>query len=874
MKMTTSMIYSKSILKFQSSNYVSMYLVCFFLIQLFSANINLVHAQKHSVSNKTQLSGEAPKLAKDGWGFEIYDSNGKWEEIGPTTSAPFNINGVGRLSCMHIDQENDSLILVGSPTGGLYYSENFGETWHNGGLDRPIDYGIRMLTPGIASIVISHKNDKTYWIIATGDKDDDFSPCKGILRTTDKGKTWEDISGDIPFGNNWNNNKTRKLLAHPENSDIIFAATSRGIYKTTNALVENPDKVKWEKLLDDDDSYKTGFFDIEFQQGNPDNLFASREYLDYIWKEMNSNELVMSTDGGESWNSMPGIDSILPDKATQKMRILIETTPANKNLLWVKVSVRPETKKDQFYTFNIESQTWSHLSQSYGASACSRNGFAISPLDENIIYYGYVSSYKSLSGGKKWQTDNHFPKKRRHPHSDVHDMKFSSDGNTIWAATDGGIFRKTGHDHKLWEDKTAGIGIAMVHYFDNSRLNPDLYLFGGYDVHSQLFNRETQIWTDKGKGDGYGCAFDNSETGTYYVSNSYSLYRFKENQNVMGKSFKPPFWDRHVVINPQKHNVLFVSNGDKILRSKDQGETWASITSQLGYSMDDYIFYDMHVAEGDSNYLYIRAQAGKNSEHPLILKSTNVCIEDPDSVVWQDITPVNIPNRWIGHIEVDYENPDRIWIVLVSFEKQKIFEYHNSIWTDITGNLVKHSMALNGLAHLHGTNDGIFAAGSKGVFFRPDKQSDWLLYKPGLPNTDTRAGIRINYCSGKIVAGTYGRGLWETDLPENLKSVPVIGKNDHWKGYRIIMQNLTIPTGSTLTISGLVEFAEDNKIIIEPNARLIVDGGTLKNMACYENWGGIELVEKKSFWNWLIKTKPHLEIINGGNIIGGSIITH
>jgi hypothetical protein len=53
-----------------------------------------------------------------------YDINGVWDEIGPVTSSDQGTDDVGRLSCIEIDPENDSVILCGSPVGGLYYTLN------------------------------------------------------------------------------------------------------------------------------------------------------------------------------------------------------------------------------------------------------------------------------------------------------------------------------------------------------------------------------------------------------------------------------------------------------------------------------------------------------------------------------------------------------------------------------------------------------------------------------------------------------------------------------------------------------------------------------------------------------------------------------
>jgi hypothetical protein len=150
-----------------------------------------------------------------------------------------------------------------------------------------------------------------------------------------------------------------------------------------------------------------------------------------------------------------------------------------------------------------------------------RNGFAVSPVNENLIYAATVNTYVTYDGGVNWTKDNNdytinqYSKKC--PHSDVQDLKFNASGTEIWAASDGGPFMKNTQVPEIgWQNKVNEIGVAIIHYFDQSKIDPNYYVFGGYDVHSQLYdkNQIQYSWTNLGGGDGYGCAFDNEELGT------------------------------------------------------------------------------------------------------------------------------------------------------------------------------------------------------------------------------------------------------------------------------------------------------------------------------------------------------------------------
>ena len=109
-----------------------------------------------------------------------------------------------------------------------------------------------------------------------------------------------------------------------------------------------------------------------------------------------------------------------------------------------------------------------------------------------------------------------------------------------------------------------------------------------------------------------------------------------------------------------------------------------------------------------------------------------------------------------------------------------------------------------------------------------------------LPNVEIY-DIKANYTKGTILAGTMGRGMWEADLPCTDNEQPLgLLSNQTWSDYRRILQNITIETGVTLTITGEISFGQDAKIIVKQGATLIIDGGKVTN-ACHNLWNGIEV---------------------------------
>ena len=705
--------------------------------------------------------------------FDYWNKKNLWDEVGPLTSSNNNTDDVGRLSCIEIDPINDSIVLAGSPSGGLYYTFDKGNSWINAGLDRPMEeHGLNFFTPGISSIIIIHENGKTYWILATGDKDHVFSSSKGVIRSTDFGNNWHLLNGIQPEHLPESDYYIRKLVKHPDNPNVLFAATSRGIYKTSNALAENPEDVKWLKILDDPDSNGEGYFDLEFHKTQPNIIIASKEY-----REANTivgDEIIWSTDGGDNWEPFPNINEILPIGTEFTFFLsLLELTQANENLMYV--YTKGKEKSDYFNIFrkyNFTDSSWSHLDTIHYKYGNGRNGFAASPVDENLIYCATVDTYCSTDGGNSWQWDNDVfeidGEYKRFPHSDIQELKFNKEGTEVWAASDGGPFLKILKD-SIWINKVNNIGLAIILKFDNSEIDPDKYLFGGWDVGSQLYSKNQNKWKHLGSGDGYGCAFDNEENGTFYtvgyIYNHNNIYSFK-NWTTDSVLKYGNFWHANIVINPVNHKTLYLSLGDKIARSFNQGESWEILVTveDLGLEVGQHILLDIHVAESNGNYLYLQVVNVKGGEGHRIYKSENANASR-FSIQWNDISPQNMPSSWFTDIAVNDRNQDNIWASFSGSGDTKIMEYRDDIWTNITGNLQSYNSGVYTIAHLKGTSGGLFAGTYYGTFYRENETKNWKLYKPGLPNVKP-VDLKINHKSGKIVIGLDGRGIWETDLPE------------------------------------------------------------------------------------------------------------
>jgi hypothetical protein len=87
-----------------------------------------------------------------------------------------------------------------------------------------------------------------------------------------------------------------------------------------------------------------------------------------------------------------------------------------------------------------------------------------------------------------------------------------------------------------------------------------------------------------------------------------------------------------------------------------------------------------------------------------------------------------------------------------------------------------------------------------GVYHKDNTMNDWVPYMNNLPNVVVNE-LEINYNTQKIVAATFGRGVWESGLNTNSTYVNNIGYD---------IQIYPNPTEDIVTIQGLY----DNSFVI------------------------------------------------------------
>lgn len=115
-----------------------------------------------------------------------------------------------------------NVIWTGSDDGLVHVTRDGGKSWSN------VFVNVPGLKPNawIPTVEASHFDAGTAYVAADHHQDDDYTPF--FYMTTDYGKTWKSIRGDLPDQTLW----SHVIREDPRNRNILYAGTEAGIWAT------------------------------------------------------------------------------------------------------------------------------------------------------------------------------------------------------------------------------------------------------------------------------------------------------------------------------------------------------------------------------------------------------------------------------------------------------------------------------------------------------------------------------------------------------------------------------------------------------------------------------------------------------------------
>ncbi|MEO0727541.1 MAG: T9SS type A sorting domain-containing protein [Bacteroidota bacterium] len=761
---------------------------------------------------------------------------GPWEAMGP-------VNRGGRTLILEFNPQNPNTLWIGTASGGLWrsYTEGLGaEAWEY------VDIGFPVL--GVSSIAFA-PGDSTTLYIGTGEvynyqaagtgaayRSTRGSYGMGIFKSTDGGVSWE-LSLDWSYDQNrgiWD------IAVDPQNSNIVFAATTHGVYKSIDA------GANWERVLN-----LVMANDLVIHPTNSNLILAGIGNLGSPGKGMFRSE-----DGGESWQSIT--QNIPP---TFQGKIQLSHAPSNPDIVYASIG--------NGFTFQ-DGATWLLRSTDFGATWTQVNDLdysrwqgwfahdiGVSIDDPNELVLVGIEAWRSTNGGQTIvpEADNGGGPDNPAPddnsfgdevHSDCHDVKYHpTNPNIVYVVSDGGVHRSIDRGQTY---QFANGGLQNVQFYNgfSNAVQDASFCLGGLQDNGTIRWNGDNTWTKIAGGDGAWTAINPQDPGTYYASSQYlNVRRIREGEGTVfmdipeipEEAFIAPY-----VVCPTDGNIIYAGSA-AMAKTTDGGDNWALTNNNS--TLDGNPILSIGVTHNPD---VVYCATAPTTIFGGIRGNFFVTIDGGQT--WQNQTGI-LPDRYPMDIAIDPTDEATAYIVFSGFGSGHVFKTidYGATWNDISGDLP--DIPTNAVVVDPLYPNQIYVGNDFGVYVSTNGGGNWESFQTGLYDATMIFDLVVSPSNRKLRAATHGNGAFERDLLEEVVDVEQVPD--------LVQQFSVYPNPATTNTTVSFELQEASDLSI----RLLTIGGQL-----VEEWTANRYPAGKHQVPWDCTELPkgsYLLQLNGGN---------
>jgi photosystem II stability/assembly factor-like uncharacterized protein len=706
-------------------------------------------------------------------------------------------------------------MFAGARTGGVWRTTNNGTTWE------PVTDSVGMASVGALAVAPSDAN--VVWA-GTGDNSLTRSAYwgDGVYKSTDGGTTWTNM------GLRDTQHIARIVIHPTNPDIVWMAALGhlgtpneeRGVFKTIDG------GRTWQKQLFVNDT--SGAVDLAIDRRDPNVLYAAMyDAIRLPWKIMEARPgggIFKTTDGGAKWEKLT---NGLPQGTTGRIGLdICRKNPDIVYAVVDNFSLRPgatEQRDTSFaapasyvggevYRTDDSGRTWRRVSRE-GEDVSRKAGYSfnqlrVDPNNPDRVFITGSNMIQSNDGGQTWAglvggrggypfitTFGDFRSFWIDPEDSAH-MIATSDGG-VSVSYDGGV--TSDHFANLRLGEFYAIGVDM---------DQPYHIYGGLQDHeswrgpSNGWSGRINIddWVSVGIGDGMYNEPDPTGRWLYNTQEFGTLGRvdLETRTRTIVDPTKPnaphPFpnvrplggrganaspdsvlyrfnWIAPVRISPHDHNTIYYGS-QFLLRSRDRGDHWEVISPDLTTNDPDKI----NTQNTSIQHCTIVTIAESPAQAGVIWVGTDdgkVQVTRDAGAHWSDTT-ANVAaaggplDAWVSRVFASRFEAGTAYITK-SRRRQDDFRPFvfrttdfGATWTRITSGLREVAEATS-IVEDTVERDLLFLSTSVGVFASFDHGGNWVSFKSNMgpaPVTD----LLVHPREGDLVVGTYGRGVWVTNI--------------------------------------------------------------------------------------------------------------
>ncbi len=663
-----------------------------------------------------------------------------WYSLGPT-----NIGG--RTLSIAIDPFDSDIVWLGSASGGLWKSTT-GGLGANAWSYVPTGYPVL----GISCIAMPPNNPSVMYI-GTGETYSYGTSVNGLLERPTRGSVGMGILKSTDGGNTWSPSLDWQyqqkrgvwdIQINPLDPNIVYAATTEGIYKTSDA------GANWTQV----------FHEIMVMDLLLDPLDTNYIYAGVGNAGSPNSGIYRSSDGGTNWTRL---SAGLPPTGNTG-RITLDINKQNHNSLIALVADLYSTIG--IYNSRDKGNTWTPingLTEIVSYQGWYSKGLYMSDIDSNWVYFGGVWLFKSEMNGD-------FPNLLANTydvHADIHDIVSSAyDPGRLYILTDGGLYRSDNFGNTFYPC-TDGYVTSQAYIGSVSHQDENIMLAGLQDNGTVLYTG-SPYWEPVIGGDGAFNAIDPNTDQVMYGSYQYlnlvkswdQGFTFHDILDHPASSFggNNVAFVAPLALSPSNSSILYAAC-DSMHRSNDGGDNWYFTNNDL---LDGgNVALCIAVSSTNPDSIYVATAPGD-------LRPMHVQRSGDGGSSFTDISN-GLPNRYPRDITVDPRDSRIVYVAFSGFGAGHLFKSvdSGSNWTDISTSLPDIPFHCITLDELH--PDTVFAGSDLGAFVSVDAGISWDGLNLGLPSGVMVFDLVYSSFDHSLVAFTHGNGVYRN----NLISLPV-----------------------------------------------------------------------------------------------------
>ncbi len=672
-----------------------------------------------------------------------------WASMGP-------VNMGGRTLAIDFDPVDPDIVYAGAASGGLWRSMTGGvgvDAWDY------VETGYPVL--GVSCIAVDPRNRDVIYI-GTGEvyqyqasiggaaiRTTRGSYGIGILKSTDWGATWQKSL-------DWAYADTRGIWSiqfHPTDSHILFAATTEGIYRTTDA------GQTWVQVLDE-----LMGTDLRIHPTDPDILYAACGNFGST-----GHGLYRSTDGGDTWRKMAGG---LPSSWSGKA--LLDVTPAAPERVYASIGNLDNTRG--LYRSDDAGDSWSLINTTDYAQyqGWFSHWVLASPTDPDIVLVGGIDIWASDDAGSSLERRSNWalwsfgtppaggPEgPPAYAHADQHYAKFHPTNSwIIYFGTDGGVFRSLDRGG-TFEGVNGHFTTTQYYNGFSTCLSDENKAMGGLQDNMTVIYEGTTSWRREIGGDGFWTAIHPQDSQTLYGEYYYLALLRSRNGGDSWSWADPPeqagdqsAFSAPYVLCPSDPTTLYAGRS-RVYKSTNEGDDWTA--TNVNQPLDgSNPALSMAVSWHSADTVY--AATAPVASRARVFRTRN------GGESWEDITG-SLPDRYPADLATDPYNANTVFVAFSGFGSSHLFRSHDGgdTWDDVGGDLPDLPTSAVVVDPLY--PQFVYAGNDLGVYLSIDGGDTWEPFSSGMP-TVMVSDLKVSVPNRTLRAATHGNGVYERDLYE------------------------------------------------------------------------------------------------------------